>query len=65
MRRAPDLGPFEAIGANSSSYFKHALAVPPRDGGEVSATPIDRVADCGFLVELLAGGSSGRPCPVR
>jgi hypothetical protein len=33
--------------------------------GEVSATPIDRVADCEFLVELLAGGSSGRPCPVR
>jgi hypothetical protein len=24
--------------------------------GEVSTTPIDRVADCGFLVELLAGG---------
>jgi hypothetical protein len=33
--------------------------------GEVSATPIDRVANCGFLVELLAGGSSGRTCPVR
>jgi hypothetical protein len=33
--------------------------------GEVSTTPIDRVADCGFLVELLADGSSGRPCPVR
>jgi hypothetical protein len=33
--------------------------------GEVSATPIDRVADCGFLIELLAGGSSGRPCPDR
>jgi hypothetical protein len=33
--------------------------------GEVSATPIGRVADCGFLVELLVGGSSGRPCPVR
>jgi hypothetical protein len=33
--------------------------------GEVSATPIERVANCGFLVELLAGGSSGRPCPVR
>jgi hypothetical protein len=29
--------------------------------GEVSATPIDRVADCGFLIELLAGGSSGCP----
>jgi hypothetical protein len=33
--------------------------------GEVFATPIDRVADCGFLIELLVGGSSGRPCPVR
>jgi hypothetical protein len=33
--------------------------------GEVSATPIDRVVDCGFLIELLVGGSSGRPCPVR
>jgi hypothetical protein len=33
--------------------------------GEVSATPIGRVADRGFLIELLVGGSSGRPCPVR
>jgi hypothetical protein len=33
--------------------------------GEVSATPIGRVANCGFLVELLVGSSSGRPCPVR
>jgi hypothetical protein len=33
--------------------------------GEVSVTPIGRVTDCGFLVELLVGGSSGRPCPVR
>jgi hypothetical protein len=33
--------------------------------GEVPATPIERVANCGFLVELLAGGSSGCPCPVR
>jgi hypothetical protein len=33
VRRAPSLGPFEAIGASSSSYFKRALAVPPRDGG--------------------------------
>jgi hypothetical protein len=31
--------------------------------GEVSTTPIDRVSDCGFLVELLEGGSSDRPCP--
>jgi hypothetical protein len=29
----PSLGPFEAIGASSSSCFKCALAVPLRDGG--------------------------------
>jgi hypothetical protein len=33
--------------------------------GEVSTTPIDRVTNCGFLIELLAGGSSIRPSPVR
>jgi hypothetical protein len=33
VRRALSLGPFEAIGASSSSCFKRALAVPPRDGG--------------------------------
>jgi hypothetical protein len=33
--------------------------------GEVSTTPIERVANCGFLIELLSGDSSGRPCPVR
>jgi hypothetical protein len=32
-------------------------------GGEVSVTPIERVANYGFLVELLSGDSSGRPCP--
>jgi hypothetical protein len=36
-----------------------------RTEGEFSTTPIDGVADCGFLVELRLGGSSGRPCPVR
>jgi hypothetical protein len=33
--------------------------------GEASTTPIERVTNCGFLVELLSGDSSGRPCPVR
>jgi hypothetical protein len=33
--------------------------------GEVSTIPIERVANRGSLIELLAGGSSGRPCPVR
>jgi hypothetical protein len=28
-------------------------------------TPIERVANCGFLIEMLLGDSSGRPCPVR
>jgi hypothetical protein len=31
--------------------------------GEVSTTPIERVANRGFLVELLSGDSSGRLCP--
>jgi hypothetical protein len=31
--------------------------------GEVSTTPIDQVANCGFLVELLSGGSSGHHAP--
>jgi hypothetical protein len=29
----PSLGPFEAIEVSSSSCFKRALVVPPRDGG--------------------------------
>jgi hypothetical protein len=33
--------------------------------GEVSTTPFERVANCGFLIELLLGDSSGCPCPVR
>jgi hypothetical protein len=34
-------------------------------GGEASTTPIVRVANRGFLIELLSGDSSGHPCPVR
>jgi hypothetical protein len=29
----PSLGPFEVIGASSSSFFERALAVPSQDGG--------------------------------
>jgi hypothetical protein len=36
-----------------------------RQTGEVSTTPIEQVANCGFLIELLSDDSSGRPCPVR
>jgi hypothetical protein len=67
VRRAPEPGPVQGNRVELYDlFFYRARAVPPRDGGgEVSVTPIERVADCGFLVELLAGGSSGRPCPVR
>jgi hypothetical protein len=61
----PSLGPFVAIRAHSptSSYVPSPSLCGTE--GQVSATPIERVANCGFLVELLLGDSSGRPCPVR
>jgi hypothetical protein len=59
------MGPYVAIGVSSPFCF-HAPSPSLRGAeGEVSTTPIDWVADCGFLVELLSGGSNGRPCPVR
>jgi hypothetical protein len=44
------------------------VRTPPRrpsagQGGEASMTPIERVANRGFLIELLSGDSSGRLCP--
>jgi hypothetical protein len=33
VRQPPSLGPFEAIGASSSTCFERSLAVPPRDNG--------------------------------
>jgi hypothetical protein len=33
--------------------------------GEVSTTPIERVTNCRFLIELLSGDPGGRPCPAR
>jgi hypothetical protein len=66
MRRAPEPGPVQ--GDRVELYDLFFIAPSPHlrgTEGEVSATPIERVANCGCLVELLAGGSSGRPCPVR
>jgi hypothetical protein len=66
VRRAPEPGPVRGDRGKLSDLF---CTLPRRPftgrGGEVSATPIDRVADCGFLIELLSGDSSGRPCPAR
>jgi hypothetical protein len=66
VRRAPEPGPIRGDRGELFDLFLNAPSSSLRGTeGEVSATPIDRVAYCGFLIELLAGGSSGRPCPVR
>jgi hypothetical protein len=66
VRRAPEPGPVRGNrGVLSTLYLNTPSPSLRGTEGEVSATPIDRVADCGFLVELLSGDSSGRPCPVR
>jgi hypothetical protein len=66
VRRAPESGPVRGDRGELSDLYLYAPSLSLRGTkGEVSATPIDRVADCGFLVELLSGDLSGRPCPVR
>jgi hypothetical protein len=66
VRRAPEPGPVRGNRVELYDLFFNAPSPSLRGTeGEVSATPIGRVVDCGFLVELLAGGLSGRPCPVR
>jgi hypothetical protein len=66
VRQAPKPGPIRGDRVGLYDLFFNAPSPSLRGTeGEVSATPIERVADCGFLVELLAGGSSGRPCPDR
>jgi hypothetical protein len=66
VRQAPELGPVRGDRVELYDLFLSAPSPSLRGTeGEVSATPIERVANCGFLVELLVGGSSGRPCPIR
>jgi hypothetical protein len=66
VRRALEPGPVRGDWGELSDLYLNAPSPSLRGTeGEVSASPIDRVADCGFLVELLSGDSSGRPCPVR
>jgi hypothetical protein len=66
VRRAPEPGPVRGDRVELYDLFFNAPSPSlRRTEGEVPATPIGRVADCGFLAELLVGGSSGRPCPVR
>jgi hypothetical protein len=66
VRQAPEPGP---VRGDRVELYDLLLSAPSPSlrgtEGEVSATPIERIADCRFLVELLVGGSSGRPCPVR
>jgi hypothetical protein len=66
VRRAPEPGPVQGDRVELYDFLFIAPSPSLRGTeGEVSATPIERVADCGLLVELLASGSSGCPCPVR
>jgi hypothetical protein len=66
VRQAPEPGPVRGDRVELYDLFFNAPSPSLRGTeGEVSATPIERVANCGFLVELLVGDSSGRPCPVR
>jgi hypothetical protein len=66
VRQAPEPGLVRGDRVELYDLFLDAPSPSLRGTeGEVSATPIERVANCGFLFELLAGGSSGRPCPVR
>jgi hypothetical protein len=66
LRQAPEAGPIQGdrVELYDSSFNAPSPSLRGTEG-EVSTTPIGRVANCRFLVELLAGGSSGRPCPVR
>jgi hypothetical protein len=66
VRQAPEPGPIQ--GDRVELYVLSFNAPSPSlrgTEGEVSTTPIGRVANCGILVELLVDGSSGRPCPIR
>jgi hypothetical protein len=66
VHRAPEPGPVQGDRGELSDLYLNAPSPSLRGTeGEVSATPINRVADCEFLVELLSSDSSGRPCPVR
>jgi hypothetical protein len=66
VHRAPEPGPVrgDRVGLHDLFFIAPSPSFRGMEG-EVSATPIDRVADCRFLVELLVGSSSGRPCPIR
>jgi hypothetical protein len=66
VRQAPEPGPVRGDRGELSDLHLNAPSPSLRGTeGQVSTTAIDRVADCGFLVELLSGNSSGRPCPIR
>jgi hypothetical protein len=57
MRRAPKPGPLRLV----CTPFRRPFA---GQEGEASTAPIERVANRGFLTEVLSGDSSGLPCPI-
>jgi hypothetical protein len=65
VRRAPEPGPVRGDRDGLFDLFSYIPSSSLRGmEDEVSATPIERVANYGFLIELLSGDSSGRPCPI-
>jgi hypothetical protein len=66
--RSPEPGPIQGNRGVLSVLLMRPLVVLPRDGGggggEVSMTPIERVANRTILVKLLSSDPSGHPCPV-
>jgi hypothetical protein len=65
VRRAPEPGLIQGDQDGLSDLLFTPSPSLRGTEGEVSATRIEWVANCGFLFELLSGDSSGRPCPVR
>jgi hypothetical protein len=66
VHQAPEPGPSRGDRRVLSILFTHPFAIPSAgQRGEASTTPIERVANCGCLIKLLSGDSSGRLCPVR
>jgi hypothetical protein len=62
VRRAPEPGPSRSERGALRLVYTPLPRPSAGQRGEASATPIERVENCGFLVELLSGDSSGRPC---
>jgi hypothetical protein len=65
VRRAPEPGPIRGDRDVLSVLFIRPSLSFRGTGGEVCMTPIERVANRGFLIELLSNDSRGPPYLIR